>query len=252
MESDEANLRNNVYGHYSTWALRAANGQVVPDSDLVLIDSGIAVPEINIAFVLPGAHAPSVTERAYRFFSERSRPWRMEAPLTLQQDLDAQARSAQLSRRTTRRGLVLSREDLNCGPDQPELTSQTVDSAAQAAVFEQTLAEGMVGLTVPTRPPAIRPSVAETTCYLGFVSGQPVTTAVLHKRGSVPGIYAVATIPRARRQGFGRAITERAVVDGFEAGCRVSFLQATEMGRPIYEAVGYRWVFDRPVWSRVE
>jgi predicted GNAT family acetyltransferase len=53
-------------------------------------------------------------------------------------------------------------------------------------------------------------------------------------------VYAIATIPSARRRGYGAAMTARVVTDGLAAGCDVAALQASELGRPTYERLGFR------------
>jgi predicted acetyltransferase len=55
-------------------------------------------------------------------------------------------------------------------------------------------------------------------------------------------VYNIATVEGARRRGYGTAMTVRVALDGRAAGCDVAALQASEMGRPIYERLGYRTV----------
>jgi predicted acetyltransferase len=52
----------------------------------------------------------------------------------------------------------------------------------------------------------------------------------------------VATRAKFRRRGVGEALTWHAVREGVAAGCRSATLQASEMGRPIYERMGFRLV----------
>ncbi len=60
------------------------------------------------------------------------------------------------------------------------------------------------------------------------------------RAGAVLGIFNVATVPAARGRGVGRAVTLAALRDGAGAGCRMAVLQASEMGHPVYERLGFR------------
>jgi predicted GNAT family acetyltransferase len=59
-------------------------------------------------------------------------------------------------------------------------------------------------------------------------------------RGRTIGVYSIATIESVRRRGYGAAMTARVVADGVAAGCDVAALQASDMGRSIYERLGFR------------
>ena len=83
---------------------------------------------------------------------------------------------------------------------------------------------------------------AEVECYLGLVDGEPVASSTLAHGGRVAGVYNVATLPEARRKGFGEAMTWHAISRGAACGCDMAALQASEMGRPIYERMGFRLV----------
>jgi predicted acetyltransferase len=61
--------------------------------------------------------------------------------------------------------------------------------------------------------------------------------------GDVAGIYFVSTLAEFRRRGFGEAMTWRAIADARTTGCTLSYLQASRMGRHIYEGMGFR-VFE--------
>jgi GNAT superfamily N-acetyltransferase len=62
--------------------------------------------------------------------------------------------------------------------------------------------------------------------------------------GNTIGVYNVATVPPARRRGYGEQITRRITDDAVLAGCDVATLQASDMGKPIYERLGYRTVVE--------
>jgi GNAT superfamily N-acetyltransferase len=80
----------------------------------------------------------------------------------------------------------------------------------------------------------------DCTIYVGYASGAPVASGLGWRTGRTIGVYAIATIPAARRNGYGAAMTARVVTDGLNAGCDVAVLQASELGRPIYERLGFR------------
>lgn len=78
--------------------------------------------------------------------------------------------------------------------------------------------------------------------YIGLLDGQPVASAALVTDGGVAGVYAIATIDGARRRGIGRYMTELVLWEGRQRGNHVGVLQASAMGRPIYERIGFRAV----------
>jgi GNAT superfamily N-acetyltransferase len=76
--------------------------------------------------------------------------------------------------------------------------------------------------------------------YVGYADGAPVVSGLGWRTGRTIGVYAIATVPAARRRGYGAAMTARVVADGLAIGCDVAALQASESGRPIYERLGFR------------
>ena len=78
--------------------------------------------------------------------------------------------------------------------------------------------------------------------WLAFADGVPVSTATGLTRGGSVGIFDVATPPEHRRKGYGAVITAKAVEQGFASGASSAFLQSSDMGFPVYEALGFRTV----------
>jgi len=81
----------------------------------------------------------------------------------------------------------------------------------------------------------------DVRAYLGFVDGRPVATSVSIRTGGTVGVYNIATIPAARGRGYGTALTWELLRDA-EPGWDVAVLQASEMGRPVYERMGFQLV----------
>jgi GNAT superfamily N-acetyltransferase len=76
--------------------------------------------------------------------------------------------------------------------------------------------------------------------YLAMVDGQPVATTSVYVGAGVAGIYNVATLPHARRQGVATALILRALTDAHTLGYRIATLQSSPMGLGIYQQVGFR------------
>ena len=80
--------------------------------------------------------------------------------------------------------------------------------------------------------------------YVGYTDGVPVTTGLGEFTGKTVGIYNIATVPAARRRGYGAAMTMRIVDDALAEGCDVAILQASDMGKSTYERLGFRTVVE--------
>ncbi|MFI7608287.1 GNAT family N-acetyltransferase [Micromonospora sp. NPDC049366] len=87
--------------------------------------------------------------------------------------------------------------------------------------------------------------------FAGVVEGRVVATSALLDRGGVAGIYLVAAQEQFRRRGIGAALTWAAIAEGRRRGLRVATLQASSMGRPIYERMGFRTVAEYQLFNRV-
>ena len=76
--------------------------------------------------------------------------------------------------------------------------------------------------------------------YIGFLNGTPVATSALVVESGVAGMYAVATMPEARRKGIGRIMTVMPLLEARRNGYRVGVLQASAAGYPIYKKIGFK------------
>jgi GNAT superfamily N-acetyltransferase len=78
---------------------------------------------------------------------------------------------------------------------------------------------------------------------VGYQAGIPVSCAASIRSGSTVGIYAVGTVERARRRGYGRAVTWAAIDAGRSAwDGTVAILQSSEAGVPVYRSLGFEFV----------
>ncbi len=78
--------------------------------------------------------------------------------------------------------------------------------------------------------------------YVGYADDRPVAASQLRVTDGVAGIYYVATADAYRQRGFGEALTRHAGLEGAAAGCDMASLQASPMGLPVYERMGFQQV----------
>ena len=75
--------------------------------------------------------------------------------------------------------------------------------------------------------------------YLSWLDGKAVATTSLYMGAGAAGVYFVMTVPEARRQGIGAAITLAALRDARAMDYRVGQLGASEPGFPVYKRIGF-------------
>lgn len=86
--------------------------------------------------------------------------------------------------------------------------------------------------------------------FTARLEGRAVGASVAIRTGNVSGVYAVGTLPLARRRGVGTAATWAAVAAGRAWGCDTVVLQSSEMGHAVYRAMGFRTVVSYADFTR--
>lgn len=77
-------------------------------------------------------------------------------------------------------------------------------------------------------------------CYLAILNGQPVGTSQFLISSGVAGIYNVTCLPEAHGQGIGAAVTLAPMLEARQRGYRISILQASHLGYPVYRRLGFQ------------
>jgi ribosomal protein S18 acetylase RimI-like enzyme len=86
--------------------------------------------------------------------------------------------------------------------------------------------------------------------YVGYLDGEPVTTAAIVAGGGVVGVYNVATLPGHQKRGYGEAVMRHALAEvRRERGMERVILQSTPAGLKLYERMGFHTVARVAVYS---
>jgi GNAT superfamily N-acetyltransferase len=80
----------------------------------------------------------------------------------------------------------------------------------------------------------------DSLAYVGYVDGKPVSTASALPVAGTVYIALVATRPEEQGKGYADTVMRYAVTQGQQAmGVTRTTLHATDMGQPVYRAMGY-------------
>ena len=128
----------------------------------------------------------------------------------------------------------------------PEIATTLVDDAADFHVAMEIVFAGF-DLPASALPIveeryasfAIGPEAIQRV-FLAHLDGRPVATALGFVLDGVVGIYNVATTADARRRGAGRAVTAAVLADAAARGATDAILESSELGRSVYESLGFR------------
>ena len=235
------------------WLLADAAGVERVDGPLRWFHSGLPDQHINAVLTTHlDADAPNdVIDGTLALFRQRGEPflwWVMPS-----------AAPADLAQRLAARGLVndgpwpgfaIETDALTDPPPVDGLEIRRVSTAAELDTY--------LGVYVPILSPS--PAFTELFVraakrigfgedapeehFVGFMGGEPVATVSLVTAGGAAGIYNVTTVEAARRRGIGAAMTVAAARHGAERGFTLATLQASTMGRPVYERLGFQFVGD--------
>lgn len=124
-----------------------------------------------------------------------------------------------------------------------------VTSPAAAAEYWQVAGAAYASIGFPPEIFAFYESIDglvadNAVAFLAHLDGRPAAIAMTIVNHGVAGIYWVGAIEEARGLGLGRALTASALNAGLELGGEIASLQASPMGKPVYEQMGFETIFD--------
>jgi ribosomal protein S18 acetylase RimI-like enzyme len=227
-------------------------GEVHDEPDLLWLLTGLPSPFFNGVYrteLAPELGPEAIQWRVAEILEAfRARGVAMQwtvTPLTRPADLRRHLEAAGMTIGDSQPGMAVDLLALREPPMPAGLTIERVADDETARVWNRV---GIRGFEMPSElePAFERVVLALTrqtepgTLYLGRLDGEPVATSALVTAGGTAGIYNVATLAEARRKGIGAALTARALLDGRARGLRIGTLQASTMGYPVYQAMGFR------------
>ncbi len=82
---------------------------------------------------------------------------------------------------------------------------------------------------------------SDSYAYVGYAEGKPVSCAAVLPVAGTVYVALVATAPGEQRKGYAETVMRHAVTQGQQAmGTTRTTLHASEMGQPVYQAMGFQ------------
>jgi GNAT superfamily N-acetyltransferase len=100
--------------------------------------------------------------------------------------------------------------------------------------------------------PVIEGEHSELRTYFGSIGDETVGCAGTFAHGSDSELVYVAVLPEGRGRGISGRLSARALADAAEQGFETTTLQATKLGFPVYESLGYTDYGELQMWERRE
>ena len=242
-------LEQNMFEFYTRWG-RAPGRERFESADFIRFSTGIPDPILNGVFraQLTPENVDSVIVENLAYFRSRQVPWIwFTGPLTHPSDLGAHLERHGFTLDGEDPCMVVDLQSVNEALPAPEgLTIRVVQDRESLKIWGSLVADA----NGASRPIQDQLSVLEEDLgldpirlrYLGYCDGSPVATSALVIHAGVAGVYAVSTLPAARRQGFGAAMTIAPLLDARKLGLRQGTLQASKMGYSLYRRLGFQEV----------
>jgi len=231
---------------------RACGGEVLEREGMLAVSTGLPVAMLNIAFVKrPLADPHGSLKEVMSFYDERRLPFVARIREGVDPESESAAAALGMPYSDTVPGMALYPVPPPHGAVQG-LNIERVPDSKRLRDYQRVAAEGF-GMPLEFAERLMGAAFLEVEgfqSYLGTLDGDPVAVSSVFVDREVAGVYNVATLQSHRRRGIGEAMTWRAVSRGREAGCTVAVLEASEVGKPVYERMGFRVVAPYKTFRR--
>lgn len=244
--SDEltAAVEENLLQALDVWARASAGGEVCQEEGFLLASSRVPIRSFNnVLLTRTPVNSRALHSQIKAYFERRGVPFRLRVREAIAASADEVLVECGLRRKGGIPSLVLAPVSGERGAIAPLEIRRVAD--------RQTLRQHVevVAAGFDWSPDMLSQVFSEALLhngswrgYVGYVEGRLVASSQLITTNGVAGIYYVATLDEFRRRGFGEAMTRHALHEGAAAGCTMASLQASPLGQPIYERMGFRQV----------
>ena len=219
-------------------------GELIETPELTLTASPFGAPFNNLALVRAPIDAGALIQALQDFYVRRGRAFaimtRKHADTALEDALGERGFTVLVSEP----GMALLADPGTRG-EPPGLDVRPAVTDAGRRDFLHVSAEAYATYEQPRPYTEAAFDALESVCspqiqgFVGYVDGRPVAAAALYLTHGVAGIGWVGTVPEERGRAYGEAVTWAAVREGFRRGAAFANLQASPMGRAVYERMGF-------------
>lgn len=246
-------LRKGDHNFSQAWAammVGATKQGVHYENDLTLTNCGVSVPFFNSVFIntdRPVTIADIETAKGFYSAAGKAFQFALRTPYA-EQSADLLAHHGfQVERSMPGMFLPLDTWNTKAKPVSIDVVETTEDNLNHYFAIVSEAFEIPIWLTERLLN---RPFIQQSNVilFLGYIDDEPACTSMLVVTGDVAGIYWVGTKASSRKRGLGEMITAHAVHEAARRGHSVAYLQASKMGAPIYQRMGFRTLCDYSMW----
>ncbi|MBV1919499.1 MAG: GNAT family N-acetyltransferase, partial [Pseudomonadales bacterium] len=245
------NADNNFIYTWRNMMATSPKGEVQIIEDLVITNCGISVPFFNTVFT---SSQRMVTEQdiaiAKNYFSKINKsfqfclhePWSEQSSELLEQHgFILETVLPGMSFSDTHELPINNNRLTVIQPRTEKELSQYITLVSEAYDLPDWLARHILNTDFITQK--------NVHLYLALVDNIPASTSMLVNTPEVAGIYWVATGKSARQKGYGELVTWHAVREALQQGYSSVILQASAMGEPIYQRMGFETICRYQLWT---
>jgi GNAT superfamily N-acetyltransferase len=238
-------MDRNMQEMYREMTRATPGGFVVERSGLVMVGAPLGTIVTNMVIVSGPTDVDSIRRETARVFGEAALPFSVHTRAHADAALEADLEASGFREINATPGMTLGPEDGASRERVPRLDIRAVTNDVERCAYGEVMAESYAVYGTPpesTRGFFDRMDAVcgpTTQAYLGWVDGVPVAGAILYLSHGIAGIGWVGTRPQVFGRGYGAALTWHVVDEGFRRGAPLVNLQASPMGAPLYQRMGF-------------